>query len=229
MRKLSVSLFIMKTFKDIVIAEKKKAYFQDLRNFLKEEYATKNIYPPQKQVLRSLALFELKDLKVVIIGQDPYHERGQANGLAFSVNPGVRIPPSLQNMYKELEDDLGIPAANNGDLTAWAKQGVLLLNNVLTVQEGRANSHKDHGWEIFTENVIKEIAQLDQPIVFILWGRNAQSKEKIIGNKHYIIKSNHPSPLSAYRGFFGSRPFSRTNAYLKSKGLKEIDWKIDDV
>lgn len=229
MQKLLGSLFIMKTFKTFIDQEKKQAYFQELMGFIDYEYQTKTIFPPKDQIYSCLNACDQAKIRVVILGQDPYHEFNQANGLAFSVNKGVKIPPSLRNIYKELNDDVGCPIPSHGDLTSWAKQGVLLLNTVLTVQEGKANSHQKRGWEVFTDNLIKYIASFDQPLVFILWGKNAQEKAKIIGNKHLIIKSNHPSPLSAYRGFFGSRPFSKTNEYLIKNGLKPIDWEIKDV
>ena len=174
------------------------------------------------------AIYDYEDIKVVIIGQDPYHELHQANGLAFSVNKGVRIPPSLVNIYKEAHNDVGIDIPNHGDLTAWAKQGVLLLNTVLTVEKGCANSHKGKGWEIFTDHIIEEMNKREKPVVFILWGRQAENKASMIDtNKHCVITSAHPSPLSAHRGFFGSKPFSRTNEFLVSQGIEPIDWRID--
>jgi uracil-DNA glycosylase len=187
-------------------------------------------YPPKSQLYRSLELAPLERVKVVILGQDPYHGVGQANGLAFSVNMGIRIPPSLRNIYKELEADIGIEAPNHGDLTAWAKEGVLLLNSILTVEKGKPGSHKNLGWEQYTDSIIKQISDEREHIVFILWGKYAQSKESLIDTtKHLIIKSPHPSPFSARRGFLGSKPFSRTNKYLKKNNLKEINWNIPHI
>jgi uracil-DNA glycosylase len=187
-------------------------------------------FPPKSQLFRSLELTPLDKVKVVILGQDPYHGIGQANGLAFSVNRGVKIPPSLRNIYKELEADIGIKAPNHGDLTEWAKQGVLLLNSILTVEKGKPGSHKKLGWEQYTDSIIKQISDEREHIVFILWGKYAQSKEPLINNtKHLIIKSPHPSPFSARKGFFGSKPFSRTDQYLKGNNQKEINWNIPHI
>ena len=194
------------------------------------EYRTAAVYPPADDIFNAFHLTPLPDVKVVILGQDPYHEPGQAHGLSFSVMPGVEIPPSLVNIYQELHDDLGCKIPNNGCLTKWARQGVLLLNTVLTVRAHRAFSHKDIGWQEFTDAAIRVLAGQDRPLVFILWGRPAQQKASMITNpRHLILKSPHPSPLSAYRGFFGSRPFSKTNAYLEANGLTPIDWQIEDV
>lgn len=210
--------------------EFKKDYYQNLRNFLKKEYSTQTIYPNMHDIFNALHYTSYKDVKVVILGQDPYHGEGQSHGLSFSVKPGVKIPPSLRNIYKELNSDLGCFIPNNGYLESWAKQGVLLLNTALTVRAGAANSHKGKGWEIFTDEIIKLLNDREKPIVFILWGANAISKEKLITNEnHYIIKSVHPSPLSASRGFFGSKPFSKTNNFLKSIGEQEIDWQIPNI
>lgn len=210
--------------------ELEKDYYKNLRSFLLEEYKTKVIYPNAYDIYNALHYSDYKDVKVVILGQDPYHGPNQAHGLAFSVKPGVRIPPSLLNMYKELRTDLGCYIPNNGYLEKWAKQGVLLLNTALTVRQAEANSHKKIGWEIFTDHIIKLLNDRDDPIVFILWGNNAISKEKLITNKnHYIIKSVHPSPLSASRGFFGSKPFSKTNEFLRSIGKEPIDWQIENI
>ena len=213
---------------DVLSEEFDKPYYQKLRAFLDEEYNSKTIYPLAKNIYTALRLTSYKDTRVVILGQDPYHEPNQAHGLAFSVNKGVAIPPSLINIYKELHDDLGCDIPDHGFLTKWAKQGVLLLNTVLTVQAHKANSHKGKGWEEITDTIIKKLNEKDDPVVFILWGANARSKKQFINNpKHLIIESVHPSPLSAYNGFFGSRPFSRTNEFLRKNNLKEIDWQID--
>ena len=217
-------------FKTFVEEQKKQEYYMTLKEKIDNEYASNTIFPPKKEIFRCLNLTSYDDVKVVILGQDPYHEKGQANGLAFSVRPGVQVPPSLVNIFKECHDDVGIRIPNNGDLTAWAKQGVLLLNNVLTVREHQANSHRFYGWEIFTLNVVKLLNAREKPMVFILWGKNAIEKEKYIDtSKHLVIKSVHPSPLSAYRGFFGSKPFSKTNAFLVKTGQMPIDWQIQDL
>ena len=201
--------------------------YQELRTFLDEEYSTKTIYPLPQHIYSALRLTSYKDTKVVILGQDPYHEPNQAHGLSFSVNKGVEIPPSLVNIYQELHDDLGCSIPDHGFLIDWAKQGVLLLNSVLTVQAHRANSHKGKGWEYITDTIIRKLNEKKDPIVYILWGANARSKKQFIDNpEHLIIESVHPSPLSAYNGFFGSKPFSRTNDFLVSKGCKPIDWQI---
>lgn len=217
-------------FKTFVEEQKKQEYYMTLKEKIDNEYASNTIFPPKKEIFRCLNLTSYDDVKVVILGQDPYHEKGQANGLAFSVRPGVQVPPSLVNIFKECHDDVGIRIPNNGDLTAWAKQGVLLLNNVLTVREHQANSHRLYGWEIFTLNVVKLLNAREKPMVFILWGKNAIEKEKYIDtSKHLVLKSVHPSPLSAYRGFFGSKPFSKTNAFLVKTGQMPIDWQIQDL
>lgn len=217
----------MKTFKTIIAAESTQPYYQDLKRFVEAEYASKTIYPPHNQIYHAFNFVDYDAVKVVIIGQDPYHEPHQANGLAFSVNKGVRLPPSLQNIYKEAHEDVGIPYPRHGDLSRWAAQGVLLLNTVLTVEQGRANSHKGRGWEIFTDHIIAIMNEREKPLVFILWGAQARQKAQMIDTtKHCIITSAHPSPLSANRGFFGSRPFSRANAFLESVGETPIDWRI---
>ena len=204
-----------------------KDYYKRLREFLAEEYKTHVIHPDMYDIFNALKWTSYKDTKVVILGQDPYHEEHQANGLAFSVAKGVQIPPSLVNIYKEAHDDVGIDIPRHGDLSAWAHQGVLLLNTVLTVQAHRANSHKEKGWEIFTNHIIEAMNQREKPLVFILWGRQAIDKAKMIDQtKHCVITSPHPSPLSAYRGFFGSKPFSKTNQFLISQGIEPIDWRI---
>ena len=210
--------------------EFRKPYYRKLFETVGREYRTAAVYPPADDIFNAFHLTPLPDVKVVILGQDPYHEPGQAHGLSFSVMPGVEIPPSLVNIYQELHDDLGCKIPNNGCLTKWARQGVLLLNTVLTVRAHRAFSHKDIGWQEFTDAAIRVLAGQDRPLVFILWGRPAQQKASMITNpRHLILKSPHPSPLSAYRGFFGSRPFSKTHAYLEANGLTPIDWQIEDV
>ena len=207
-----------------------KPYYRKLYQTVNEEYRTHQIFPPADDIFNAFALTPLHEVKVVILGQDPYHGEGQAHGLCFSVKPDVEIPPSLVNIYKELQDDCGCEIPNNGYLTKWAKQGVLLLNTVLTVRAHQANSHRGIGWEEFTDAAIRILNEQDRPMVFILWGRPAQMKKSMLTNpNHLIIESPHPSPLSAYRGFFGSRPFSRTNKFLKEHGIKEIDWQIEDI
>lgn len=211
----------------ILQSELEQPYFKALEAFVADERATKTIYPPQEQVFAAFEALDFKDIKVVILGQDPYHGEFQANGLAFSVHQGVKFPPSLKNIFKELEDDLGIKNLHNGDLSHWAKQGVLLLNATLTVEATKAGSHQKKGWETFTDKVIEQVAtQLDH-IVFVLWGSYAQKKGKMIDrNKHFVIETAHPSPLSVYRGFYGSKPFSKINNYLVEVGREPIDWKI---
>lgn len=207
-----------------------KPYYSQLRSFLIEEYGNQTIYPDKYNIYSALHLTSFSHTKVVIIGQDPYHGSGQAHGLSFSVKPGIDIPPSLRNIFKELQNDLACRLPNNGNLEKWAQQGVLLLNTVLTVRAGLPNSHRGKGWETFTDKVIAAINHRQQPVVFILWGKNAQEKAKLITNSHHlVIQSVHPSPLSAMRGFFGSRPFSRANAFLKDHGMDEIDWQIPNV
>ena len=210
--------------------EFKKPYYKKLHQTIIQEYNTRPVFPSADDIFNAFHLTPLKDVKVVILGQDPYHDVGQAHGLCFSVKPDVEIPPSLVNIYKELHDDLGCYIPNNGYLTKWAEQGVLLLNTVLTVRAHQANSHRGIGWEEFTDAAIKVLNEQDRPIVFILWGRPAQMKETMLTNpKHMILKAPHPSPLSSYRGFFGSKPFSKTNAFLRENGLQEIDWQIENV
>ncbi len=207
-----------------------KPYYAKLFQFVKEEYNTKQIFPPADDIFNAFHLTPLSKVKVVILGQDPYHNVGQAHGLCFSVRPDVEIPPSLVNIYKELYDDLGCRIPNNGYLVKWAEQGVLMLNTVLTVQAHMANSHRGKGWEEFTDAAIAALNKQDRPIVFILWGRPAQTKERMLNNpNHLILKAPHPSPLSAYNGFFGSRPFSQTNRFLKEHGVEPIDWQIEDI
>lgn len=211
-------------------AELSKDYYRKLHKKVVEEYNSRKIFPAADDIFNAFHLTPLKDVKVVIFGQDPYHNDGQAHGLCFSVKPEVEIPPSLVNIYQELHDDLGCKIPNNGYLVKWAQQGVLMLNTVLTVRAHAANSHRGIGWEEFTDAAIRVLNEQDRPIVFILWGRPAQMKKSMLNNpKHLILEAPHPSPLSAYRGFFGSKPFSKTNTFLKENGLKEIDWQIDDV
>lgn len=210
---------------EILADEWTKPYYLKLREFLKSEYAAKTIYPDMNDIFNALKLTSYEDTKVVIIGQDPYHGEGQAHGLCFSVKKGVTPPPSLKNIFKELNTDIGKPIPKDGELTEWAKQGVLLLNNVLTVREGQPASHKGMGWEIFTDRIISELNKKQTPVVFLLWGAHAQKKAEIITNPiHYKLKAVHPSPLSASRGFFGCKHFSETNKILKKENLKEIEW-----
>lgn len=202
-------------------------YYRKLRAFLKREYATQTIYPDMFHIFNALQSTSYSDIKAVILGQDPYHGPGQAHGLCFSVQPGVQPPPSLQNIYKELHSDLGIPIPQTGCLEPWTKQGVLLLNTVLTVRQGQPNSHKGMGWEIFTDRVISLLDKREKPMVFLLWGANAGAKTALLHNPHHLIlKTVHPSPLSASRGFFGCRHFSKTNAFLREHGIGEIDWQL---
>ncbi|WP_042225352.1 uracil-DNA glycosylase [Oceanobacillus manasiensis] len=204
-----------------------KEYYQELRTILKEEYAKHIVYPDKEDIFNALHFTPYEKVKVVILGQDPYHGPNQAHGLSFSVNPQVSVPPSLRNIFKELQDDLDVPIPNHGYLIDWAEQGVLLLNNVLTVRKGEAHSHRGMGWERFTNRVIEILNNKETPVVYILWGSAAQKKESLIDtNRHYIIKGPHPSPLSAYRGFFGSKPFSRTSEILEKHGIKGIDWSL---
>lgn len=217
-------------WQDLLEDELQKDYYQDLRKFLIDEYRTKKIFPDMYDIFNALHYTSYADTKVVILGQDPYHEPGQAHGLSFSVMPNVPPPPSLINIFKELKDDLGCKIPNNGYLRSWAEQGVLLLNTVLTVRAHQANSHRGQGWEIFTDKIISLLNAHEKPIAFILWGRPARNKKIMItAPKHFIVESAHPSPLSAYNGFFGSRPFSQVNNFLKSIGEKEIDWQIPDI
>ncbi len=211
-------------------SEFEQPYYLRLRRFLIDEYRSRTIYPDKYDIFAALHLTPFANTKVVILGQDPYHGPGQAHGLSFSVKPGVAVPPSLQNIFKELRDDVGCSIPNHGYLVKWAEQGVLMLNAVLTVRAGQPNSHRGKGWENFTDKVIETLNQRETPVVFILWGNNAQEKLHLIdSSKHYIIRSPHPSPFSANRGFFGSRPFSRANRFLKRIGSTEIDWQIPDI
>ena len=212
-------------------AELQKPYWCSLEQRLGAAYESGAVYPPAQQLFAAFERTPPACVRAVILGQDPYHEPGQANGLAFSVSRGVKLPPSLQNIYKELEADLGVPAAKSGDLTSWAQQGVFLLNTVLSVRAHAANSHKDFGWQSFTDAVIAALAELPQPVAFVLWGAQAQKKAALVEKSPYprlVLQSPHPSPLSAYRGFFGSRPFSQINAFLVSYGFLPVDWKIPE-
>lgn len=217
-------------WKEILRDEFKKDYFKSLCNELDEEYNNQKIFPNEDNIFNALNYTPYNDVKVVILGQDPYHEEGQANGLSFSVNPDIKIPPSLRNIYKELQNDIGCYIPNNGCLKKWANQGVLLLNTTLTVRQGEANSHKKIGWQRFTDAIISILNERDDSIIFILWGNNAISKEKLITNPdHYILKSVHPSPLSASRGFFGCKHFSKCNEILKDHNKTPIDWQINNI
>ena len=208
--------------------EFQKEYYLKLREFLKKEYFTYQVYPNMYDIFNALKFTTYSDVKAVIIGQDPYHGPGQAHGLCFSVQKGIAIPPSLQNMYKELYSDLGISPANHGYLKKWADNGVLMMNAVLTVRGGQANSHRNMGWEIFTDKVIELLNKREEPMVFILWGNNAKQKMRLITNSnHLILQAAHPSPLSAFNGFFGCKHFSKTNDFLINHGIAPIDWRID--
>ena len=210
--------------------EFRKPYYRKLYETVKKEYATRIIYPPSEDLFSAYEATPLEQVKVVILGQDPYHEPGQAHDMCFSVRPGVEIPPSLQNIYHELHEDLGCDMPDNGYLMKWARQGVFLLNTVLTVRAHAANSHRGIGWEEFTDAAIRVLNDIDRPMVFILWGRPAQMKKPMLTNpNHLILEAPHPSPLSAYRGFFGSRPFSQTNRFLEEHGIAPIDWQIEDI
>ena len=212
-------------WEDFLKREFKDDYFIQLSDFLKEAYSTRTIYPKRDDVFNAFAYAKYEDMKVVIIGQDPYHQSRQAHGLCFSVNPGITVPPSLKNIYKELNDDIGCTIPETGCLIPWAKQGVLLLNSILTVEDSKPLSHQNMGWEMFCDHVLIECDKSEKPIVFILWGKQAQSKEKLIHNpNHLVLKSVHPSPLSAYNGFFGSKPFSKTNDFLIKNGRSPVNW-----
>ena len=214
----------------ILEEEFKKEYYLNLREFLKSEYSTKTIFPPMHDIYNAFKTTDYNDVKVVILGQDPYHEPGQAHGMAFSVKPGIAIPPSLQNMYKELAGSLGCYIPNNGYLVKWAEQGVLLLNTTLTVRSGQANSHSNAGWQILTDNVIRKLNEREDPVIFILWGANARRKTEFIDkNRHFILEAPHPSPLSAYRGFFGCVHFKKANEILARIGKSPIDWQIENI
>ena len=215
----------MTTWNEILAEEMQKDYYQELQAFVQKRRAEVRVFPEEKNVFNALELTPFESVKVVILGQDPYHGFGQAHGLSFSVQKGIPLPPSLRNIYKELQEDIGGEFPTEGDLSHWAKQGVLLLNTVLTVEEGNANSHKGKGWERLTNRLIDSLNELKHPVIFILWGKPAQDKEKFITNpNHVILKAPHPSPLSAYRGFFGSKPFSRVNDILIQQGQTPIRW-----
>ena len=217
---------MMTTWNEILAEEMKKEYYQELQTFVQKRRQEVRVFPEENNVFNALELTPFESVKVVILGQDPYHGFGQAHGLSFSVQKGIPLPPSLKNIYKELQEDIGGDLPTEGDLSHWAKQGVLLLNTVLTVEEGNANSHKGRGWERLTNRLIESLNELKHPVIFILWGKPAQDKEKLITNpNHIILKAPHPSPLSAYRGFFGSKPFSRVNDILIQQGQTPICWK----
>lgn len=214
----------------VLSEEFKKPYYKQLYTRIKSEYDTRTVYPPSDEIFTAYKLTDLDKVKVLILGQDPYHEPGQAHGLSFSVKPGIQTPPSLQNIYKELQDEMGLYIPNNGYLTKWASQGVLMLNTVLTVRAHEANSHKGIGWEEFTDATIKALNEMDKPVVYMLWGSNAQSKERMLTNKkQLVLKAPHPSPLSAYRGFFGCNHFIKCNEFLRENGQGEIDWQIENI
>ena len=218
------------SWQPVLAGEVEQPYYRRLQAFLAAERARHTVFPPDDEVFAALARTPYERVSVVLLGQDPYHEDGQAHGMAFSVRPGVPVPPSLLNMFKELRDDLGCRIPNNGYLVPWAEQGVLLLNTVLTVRAHEANSHKSKGWEQFTDTIIRAVSARPGAVVFLLWGGNAQKKEALIdAGRHVILKAPHPSPLSAHRGFFGSRPFSKANEALKMAGKREIEWQIPDM
>ena len=215
---------------EILKEEFQKEYYKKIREFLKGAYSHKKIFPSMHDIFNALKYTGYRDTKVVLLGQDPYHGDGQAHGLSFSVKPGIPVPPSLQNIYRELQTDLGLRIPNNGYLKKWADQGVLLLNASLTVEAYRANSHQDIGWQILTDEIIRKLNEREEPVIFLLWGGNAKRKEGLITNpQHYILKAAHPSPLSAYNGFFGCKHFSKTNEILRSLGKDPIDWQIEDI
>ncbi len=217
-------------WKPFLDAEFKKSYFIELSSFLKEEYKNKKIYPAKEEVFSAFYHTDLNDVKVVIIGQDPYHQPNQAHGMCFSVKPKIMLPPSLVNIYRELHDDVNFRLVNHGYLLDWAKQGVLLLNTVLTVEDSKPLSHRNKGWETFSDSVLHLLNQQDRPIVYLLWGKPAQQKGMIITNfKHLLLKAPHPSPLSAYQGFFGCKHFSKTNAYLIRNNITPINWQLEDI
>lgn len=214
-------------WKEVLKDEFAKNYYKELYDTVMQEYGNQKIFPPSDEIFNAFHYTPLSTVKVVIIGQDPYHNDLQAQGLCFSVRKGVDIPPSLVNIYKELKDDIGCEIPNHGSLVSWAEQGVLLLNTVLTVRAHQANSHRGIGWEEFTDAVIETVNKIDRPIVFILWGKPAQTKKRmLINSKHLILEAPHPSPLSSYRGFFGSKPFSKTNQFLENNGVQPIEWEI---
>ena len=226
---MSLSNLIPEEWQKLLSEELAAPYFQQLEAFLDDEWKNEEIFPPKEEIFTALKLTPYKKIKVFIVGQDPYHDDNQAHGLAFSVKQSIKLPPSLRNIYKELESDLGVPIANNGFLESWAKQGVLLLNTVLTVRAHQANSHAKQGWEVFTDAIIKKVSERIDPVIFILWGSQAIKKEELIDtSKHTVVSSAHPSPLSAYRGFFASKPFSKVNTKLTEQKKNPIDWTIPD-
>ncbi len=221
---------MVESFRELLDREKEKEYFIKLTEFIDNEYDTKQIFPARENVMNSMKYTPYKNVKVVIVGQDPYHGEGEAHGLCFSVNPGIKVPPSLQNIYKELKRDLGLYIPNNGYLLKWAKEGVLMLNAVLTVVKDTPGSHRGKGWEIFTDEVIKEVNEKHTPVVFLLWGAYAKEKKKLITNpNHLVLESSHPSPFSVRNGFDGCSHFSKTNEFLKSHNLEPIDWQIENI
>lgn len=225
-----MKLKLPQDWNELLGSELEKPYFQTMWTRLQEEYQTETVYPPQANLFEAFRLTSYAGTKVVILGQDPYHGEGQAHGLSFSVQPGVKAPPSLQNIYKELHTDLGLPIPAHGYLTAWAKQGVLLLNTVLTVQAGTPASHQGQGWELFTDQVIHLLNRHEKPLVFILWGKHAQAKAEFLdAAKHLVICSAHPSPFAARKGFFGSRPFSQTNEFLLKNDIEPVNWRLENI
>lgn len=217
----------IKHWQEFIRSEQEKSYFQKMQSILEKRRQEINVFPPQQEIFSAFEQTPLHQVKVVILGQDPYHQKGQANGLSFSVKKGVALPPSLKNMFKELCDDINCGMPTHGDLTHWAKQGVLLLNTVLTVEESYANSHKGLGWEQFTDEAIRLLNMQERPIIFVLWGSHAKKKQKLITNTlHHVITGVHPSPLSSYRGFFGSKPYSQINQILVSQNIAPIDWEL---
>ncbi len=215
---------------DILKEEMEQPYFGELMSWLDEEYKEHTVYPPRDLLFQALRLTPYHEVKAVILGQDPYHGAGQAEGLSFSVQPGVKVPPSLRNIYIELKEDIGVPTPSHGSLVSWGKHGVLLLNTALTVREGKPASHRGKGWERFTDTIIRLLNEREQPMVFLLWGNHAAEKEVLINTEHHlVIRSAHPSPFAARKGFFGSRPFSRTNAFLQEHGQQPVDWTIPEL
>ena len=223
-----MSMTLPQSWRNAVGDELSKPYFKELDAFLAEERASGQVFPPEEEVFTALELTPFDAVKVVILGQDPYHDDGQAHGLSFSVKPGIKTPPSLVNMYKELESDLGLPRPSHGNLVRWAEQGVLMINAVLTVRAHEPNSHKSKGWEKFTTAVIKALSRREAPMVFVLWGGFAKKKAKLVADHHVVILGTHPSPLSARNGFFGSKPFSTINGRLQELGLEPIDWRLPE-
>lgn len=221
---------MINNWSELIVQETKKEYYQDLMSFLEKEYKEQTIFPKKENLFKALEWTPLSDVKVVILGQDPYHGINQAHGLSFSVLPGNKVPPSLVNIYKELAEDLNIKPVRHGYLEKWSKQGVLLLNTVLTVREGTPHSHQGKGWEYFTDEIIQTLNQREEPVIFLLWGKPAQKKKNLITNpQHYILEAPHPSPLAAYRGFFGSQPFSKTNAIITTLKGNPIDWQLEEM